>query len=277
VPVDTDPKGECGGTSCKFGIETVAACNGAGACYQLGFSCQPYTCGESGCLTACTSDKDCSSTAWCNAGKCQTLKETGQTCPSADACKSGLCEQGVCCSTSCAAPFSCDSGTCTCGGQICPAGDQCIAWYEDKDGDGFGNPKKHKQGCSSFAEPGWSKLGTDCFDTNANARPGQTLRFLTDRGDGSFDFDCDGVESQAYPAVINPNACKVCGACVGECAGKVGFDCNAVPYCPSANVGFSQYTACGSKGTLYECNGSEWSNTCLATFTAKPSATQTCR
>ncbi|MFA5886362.1 MAG: hypothetical protein WC863_01125 [Patescibacteria group bacterium] len=33
---------------------------------------------------------------------------------------------------------------------------------------------------------------TDCYDSNANAKPGQTAYFLTQRGDGSFDYDCNG-------------------------------------------------------------------------------------
>ncbi len=32
----------------------------------------------------------------------------------------------------------------------------------------------------------------DCYDLNANARPGQTTYFTTERGDGSFDYNCSG-------------------------------------------------------------------------------------
>jgi hypothetical protein len=33
---------------------------------------------------------------------------------------------------------------------------------------------------------------TDCYDANANAHPGQTSYFTVDRGDGSFDYNCNG-------------------------------------------------------------------------------------
>lgn len=41
----------------------------------------------------------------------------------------------------------------------------------------------------------------DCYDANALAHPGQTGRFETDRGDGSFDYDCDGRETGIYTVV----------------------------------------------------------------------------
>jgi hypothetical protein len=33
-------------------------------------------------------------------------------------------------------------------------------------------------------------LGTDCYDSNANARPGSTYCGTTNRGDGSYDYNC---------------------------------------------------------------------------------------
>lgn len=39
----------------------------------------------------------------------------------------------------------------------------------------------------------------DCYDDNANAKPGQTTHFSTDRGDGSFDYNCDGNNNKMYP------------------------------------------------------------------------------
>lgn len=32
----------------------------------------------------------------------------------------------------------------------------------------------------------------DCYDSNASAAPGQTAYFVTNRGDGSYDYDCSG-------------------------------------------------------------------------------------
>ena len=36
--------------------------------------------------------------------------------------------------------------------------------------------------------------GVDCYDQNPDARPNQTLYFTTHRGDGSFDYNCNGAE-----------------------------------------------------------------------------------
>jgi hypothetical protein len=53
----------------------------------------------------------------------------------------------------------------------------------DSDGDGFYAAQK---GC-------WP---VDCYDRNADARPGQTSYFQSHRGDGSYDYNCDGIEEK---------------------------------------------------------------------------------
>ncbi len=56
--------------------------------------------------------------------------------------------------------------------------------------------------------------GVDCFDDNGDARPGQSAFFTTDRGDGSFDYDCSGTETLRFPhmspAVCLPMAVPTC-------------------------------------------------------------------
>lgn len=66
-------------------------------------------------------------------------------------------------------------------------------FYEDADGDGFGNPAKTVKGCT--APPGYVADGTDCADDEPRAFPGQTQFFHMPRPDGSYDFDCDGKSS----------------------------------------------------------------------------------
>lgn len=44
----------------------------------------------------------------------------------------------------------------------------------------------------------------DCYDANNLAKPGQTSYFTSNRGDGSFDYDCDSVATQQYTAT---NSC----------------------------------------------------------------------
>lgn len=54
-------------------------------------------------------------------------------------------------------------------------------------------------------------LGTDCYDYNADARPGQTSFFTVHRGDESFDYNCDDVEELEDAVVADcPKELEVC-------------------------------------------------------------------
>lgn len=70
----------------------------------------------------------------------------------------------------------------------------CTAqWYRDADGDGFGAGAA----LISCSQPtGYVRNSSDCYDGNKDARPGQVGIFGEHRGDGSFDYNCDGVESK---------------------------------------------------------------------------------
>jgi hypothetical protein len=63
-------------------------------------------------------------------------------------------------------------------------------WYLDLDRDGYGDKKKPMR--ASVQPPGHVANALDCYDANPEAHPGQTQFFSQHRGDGSFDFDCDG-------------------------------------------------------------------------------------
>ncbi len=96
-------------------------------------------------------------------------------------------------------------------------------WYTDADGDlytltgGSGECQTISTwgnsacttGGSSYAKNSTSTCrlitssGTDCYDSNANAYPGQTTYFTTDRGDGSFDYNCSSGTLTADPTYTN--------------------------------------------------------------------------
>ena len=61
-------------------------------------------------------------------------------------------------------------------------------WYQDADGDGYGNPAIEVVGVDDPSAPGdlWSDNDTDCDDANANANSGELE--IADR----VDNDCDG-------------------------------------------------------------------------------------
>jgi hypothetical protein len=67
--------------------------------------------------------------------------------------------------------------------------------YTDADADGF--PVLVRASTC----PGEVAPQLDCYDSNKLAHPGQTGRFESDRGDGSFDYDCDGKETGIYTDV----------------------------------------------------------------------------
>jgi len=71
-------------------------------------------------------------------------------------------------------------------------------FHRDADGDGFGNPKKSVRACK--APPGFVNNAKDCYDKNRRVRPGQRDYFAVHRGDGSFDYDCDGQETRRFVA-----------------------------------------------------------------------------
>ncbi len=78
--------------------------------------------------------------------------------------------------------------------------------------------------------------GTDCFDANAEVYPGQTQYFGVHRGDGSFDYDCNGQTQLEYGS----NAC----GCQG---GGTSCLCNQRAVLDGA-------TGCGTTGTFKPCN-----------------------
>ena len=71
----------------------------------------------------------------------------------------------------------------------------CVTFYVDHDGDGYGETNKTIQFCeeSGAAPPaGYVTQGGDCCDSDANAVPGQTKYFTSADACGSWDYNCDG-------------------------------------------------------------------------------------
>ena len=142
-----------------------------------------------------------------------------------------------------------------------PAHDKraCIC-VKDQDGDGYwagvkgiivktpGTPGDCDPGIVSCPE-GYTLLtssfkgGGDCMDTNSDVHPGQTTYFSTDRGDGSYDYNCDGVESKYWNQIAS---------------GSCGWELKNHPY----NCCYEEFDtfkagwkdsvpACGVKATYY--------------------------
>lgn len=74
----------------------------------------------------------------------------------------------------------------------------CSMYYYDYDGDGFGSDDV--AGKCLCTQEGSYKVGsnTDCYDYNAASNPGASSYSVSSRGDGSFDWNCDGSEQKYW-------------------------------------------------------------------------------
>lgn len=76
------------------------------------------------------------------------------------------------------------------------------------------------------APPGFVDNATDCHDGNRHARPDQREFFAEHRGDGSFDYDCDGKATRRF---TDRAFCREKEA--GGCALASGWSGKTVPRC----------------------------------------------
>lgn len=97
-------------------------------------------------------------------------------------------------------------------------------FYRDADKDGFGDAKKSVRGCQP--PPGFVDNAKDCYDGNRRVRPDQRDYFAVDRGDGSYDYNCDGQQTRRFVARA---FCRVKES--GGCALASGWGRGKIPKC----------------------------------------------
>jgi hypothetical protein len=107
------------------------------------------------------------------------------------------------------------------------------AWYEDDDGDGYGDPAAVSVDCDQ--PPGSVSDATDCNDGNAAVHPGADESDCTDPTDyncdgsvGYADADADGFaaceDCDDTDALVNPWAAEICDAADNDCDSAVDED-----------------------------------------------------
>ncbi len=227
--------------NCVIGDEGCRRCNNG--------VCTVYTDGEQhNCLNdweGCDANGECVGD---EPNVCEGILDNTQV-PGCDgpcqACQSGICEYytdyqqhncdiGYVCDSSgqCSLeePDICvvEGGSCNTDGECCATAPYC---YRDFDNDGYAAVTGAKV-CKTSAS-----LGTDCYDLNANAKPGQGNYFLTDRGDGSFDYNCNDVQDN-----IHDN-------CVTTWSGPIG--CTTIMPTGGINGWVGQVPPCGDNSTIY--------------------------
>ncbi|MEQ1500639.1 MAG: MopE-related protein [Myxococcota bacterium] len=116
----------------------------------------------------------------------------------------------------------------------------CTTFYLDEDGDGFGTSASRCQ-CAPNPTSGYDAVvDGDCYDANTDAFPGQTQYFYDDRGDGSWDYDCDNVQSKIDNRTVDFE-CHTGPFPAFECIFTQGWEINAPGCGETANFGTGCY------------------------------------
>ncbi len=125
-------------------------------------------------------------------------------------------------------------------------------FYWDDDGDGYGGTDKTTTACS--APTGYVSDSSDCDDQNSDAYPGQTSWFDVDRGDGSFDYDCDGVETGEDETVASCSLKPSGTSDDSVCEGQDGWYVSP----PACGDTWWWLTDCELDGDWATCNADTW-------------------
>jgi len=127
-------------------------------------------------------------------------------------------------------------------------------WYIDIDGDGYGGSGS----ATACSQPtSYVANSSDCYDSNAYANPAATSYYASHRGDGSYDYNCDGSSSKYYTTTYS---CNVHWS---------GFSCDGY-----TNGWSGSSPSCGSTGSYRTgCSASVWS----CSYSSSSTTYQYCR
>ena len=191
-------------------------CGSCGGIVTCGGACSVTT--PTGYGTSCGS---CGGTITC-AGTCSvtTPSNYGKSC--------GSCGGKYQCNGSCSVGTPLSYGTpCGCGGTItcnstCSSTTSPTTWYQDADGDGYGNASISQTACSQPS--GYVANNADCCDSDASTHPGQTDFFLSEDACGSWDWNCDGVIAKSLAAAAVAATCSTFTASASCTSASSGLD-----------------------------------------------------
>lgn len=165
---------------------------------------------------------------------------------------------------------------------------QNLSGYQDSDGDSYGAGSAQNVCSGSSLAAGYVSNSSDCYDSNANAKPGQTGTFTSNRGDGSFDYNCDGSitpsftyhATEDYPtsgqySCYHDVVSSQCGVNIAYCAyyndyqaqgGEYPYHCNAGTsnHCNAAN-----YVRSPPLVTCMHCRIGDYTNPTRATLACR--------
>jgi len=228
----------CAAASCNGTIlNKDDFCNGSGVCVDSGpMSCGNYLCTGSACLTSCSSDAQCGSSAYCMMSNCVPKIVNGTACASGAVCGSGNCIDNFCCDTACGGTCKACSAALSVG-----ANGTCSNVKTNTDPDG---------NCTAAVCADATTL-TKAQVCNASAVCASPSPATT----ACSPFLCSGAACTATCAVDSD--CASTAYCVGTtCTAKKaqGLACTASNQCGTGNCidNFCCDTACG--GTCKACS-----------------------
>lgn len=163
-------------------------------------------------------------------------------------------------------------------GGVGPSGIAYFIWWHDVDGDGYSDGTYILSASATGPITGYHRgsSGLDCYDNNASAYPGSTYYGSTNRGDGSFDYNCDGSQTKniaSYPSGCNGTPCDT-AACVSSSCVASGTTYPA----PACGQAYSYTSACLGTGVLnpVPCDSGTGSVVCKSCSTITSQSTVTC-
>ncbi len=131
----------------------------------------------------------------------------------------------------------------------------CSTYYYDSDGDGYGRGDISSRCLCAPASGYTSPYPSDCYDYNASANPSATTPSSSSRGDGSFDWNCDGNETKQDTSVGN------CSWSFFSCAHVGGWQ--SVPACGNSNNYITGCSLSGFANTSCDDNTQTRTQSCL--------------
>lgn len=226
---------------CNAGQEPCRRClSGICTYYTSGqHGCAPnYACNIFGsCVSSCFADgDDCSSSGDCCSGSCYVDADGDRYAPSSGAKKCQAASQlsGTDCDDSNASKW------------------QNLTCYRDADSDTYYSTAGSSICTGASCPVGYSGTqGNDCYDSNANANPGQASWFSSHRGDGSFDYNCDGLSTKApWLDCVTSYSVTACTMTMPTTTGGPGF-VTSVPACGATGA----HRVCWNNNSV-NCTGS---------------------
>jgi len=231
---DDDGDGYCEVPPCINATATIPDCDDTNASVSPeGTEAPNYLDDDcNGLIDDTTVRWDDDSDGYCESPPCENVATTDSDCddtnPLVNPAATEICDDGI--------DNDCDSAY----NEQNASG--CTYYYTDSDSDGYGTGASQCW-CSGGSYPYTASNSTDCYDTNASVNPGQTNYFTYHRGDGSYDYNCNGAQENQYS-----------GSSSGCAWDTIYIDCDL-----SGSAGWYGGTpSCGNSG--------QWNSDCDATY-----------